>query len=198
MFAIRIHAAQPSRSAPVDDQLEQRVLSCPHRWWRGHSTSYCRARRRACTQRSLTASTAPATKPTGLRAGSRSNPPARAASPSSAEKLAELSRTRIRTRDRRALTRSDSARRSLHERPHSTTGEVAEAARGLTPAQIEHPRRRTVPARAEGRRHPRYASDALDLHWVDRRRVLRISGRLPLEQGLGLRRRDPPARREAD
>jgi hypothetical protein len=61
--------------------------------------------------------------------------------------------------------------------------EVAEAARGLTPAQIEHLGDELFP--------PEPKDDAtlvrerrLDLRWVDRRRVLRISGRLPLEQGL--------------
>lgn len=60
---------------------------------------------------------------------------------------------------------------------------VTEAARGLTPAQIQRLGDQLFP--------PERADDAalrserrLDLRWVDRRRVLRVSGRLPLEQGL--------------
>jgi hypothetical protein len=61
--------------------------------------------------------------------------------------------------------------------------ELAELARGLTPAQIERLGDELFP--------PQPADDAelarsrrLDLRWTERRRVLRISGRLPVEQGL--------------
>jgi len=60
---------------------------------------------------------------------------------------------------------------------------IAEAARGLTPAQIERLGDELFPPEAED--DAKIARERrLDLRWTDRRRVLRISGRLPFDQGL--------------
>ena len=179
MFAPESTLAQVVRSAPSIDQLEQRVLAA-HALvaWAQHELC------RAVAAHARTA----AHRLDGARDEADWLARRLALEPATARRITEVAEklddlpalaSLLATGE---LSLDQTAAAAAFATP-ALDDEIAETARGLTPAQIETLGDELFP--------PEPKDDAtlvrerrLDLRWVDRRRVLRISGRLPLEQGL--------------